>query len=211
MTAKSTLDRNRCCGLIRFCGRIRISLTLVIGGSTPNFWHRAPTRYRHSTSQMPAEKPEKISRYSCFCASYSAWNFDACAPVQPGTAGIVRSKDSFFISSAFEIMGSKKIGLPMLYPTIIEAWNGSLRSTSADGTACIPICGKHMKYFGSGRKVPTLSVPSAVPTGSELFPSEHDTKCRRFGVGSHPESGFQDIDVAQSHGTQIETRRKAAN
>ena len=29
MTTKSTLDRNRCCGLIRFCGRIRISLTLV--------------------------------------------------------------------------------------------------------------------------------------------------------------------------------------
>ena len=29
MTTKSTLDRNRCRGLIRFYGRIRISLTLI--------------------------------------------------------------------------------------------------------------------------------------------------------------------------------------
>ena len=55
---------------------------------------------------LPAEKPEKISRYSCFCASYSAWNFDACAPFWPGTGDIGRSKDSFFISVAFEIRSS---------------------------------------------------------------------------------------------------------
>jgi hypothetical protein len=57
----------------------------------------------------------------------------------------------------------------------------------------------------------TLSVPVGFAHRSELFPSQHDAKCGRFGVGSHPESGFQDIDVAQSHGTQIETKWKAAN
>jgi hypothetical protein len=60
-----------------------------------------------------ATKPDSVNRYTCCVASYSAWNFVGRGPFSPGTFGSGRSNDAFFISIAFEIIGSMKMGVPL--------------------------------------------------------------------------------------------------
>ncbi len=67
----------------------------------------------HVTAQEAGVNAEKVNRYACCVASYSAWNLVGCAPANPGTSGIGKSNDCFRISIALESIGSMKIGLPL--------------------------------------------------------------------------------------------------
>jgi hypothetical protein len=88
--------------------------TEFVASASPRCTGRRPWQDSGRYSpQVPERNAEKINRYACPAASYSAWNLVGCGPARPGTSGIGRSNDAFFISIAFATIGSMKIGFPL--------------------------------------------------------------------------------------------------